>query len=95
MAETESKTAGFGENEQSLLLPSPDLNVSPEALSEIRLLYHEAFRLYGAVALWNVRHRDAPSAEVALLVAKPLRIYAGMEGRRLAERIEALCRATY
>lgn len=95
MADSERKASGFGEGEQSILLSSLDLKVSPQTLAEIQRLYHEAFRLYGAVALWNVRHRDAPSADVAILIAKPLRIYAGMDGRRLAERIEALCRATY
>ena len=93
MADIENKASGFAESEQSVLLSSLDLKVSPEALAKIQRLYHEAFQLYRAVALWNVRHREAPSAEVALLIAKPLRIYAGMDGRRLAERIEGLCHA--
>jgi len=93
VSNSENKSSGFKETEQSLLLPPLELKVSPEALAEIQALYHEAFRLYGSQALWNVRHRDSPTAETALVITRALRTYAGMPGRRLAERIEALCHA--
>ena len=93
MAEVESKNAGFSEDEQSLLLPPLDLKVSPETLSDTRRLYHEAYRLYGSRALWNSRERDQPSADQALVITNALRIHGGMDGRRLAERIERLCHA--
>lgn len=93
MADSENKVSGFAEAEQSLLLPALDLKVTPQALAEIRALYHEAFRLYGTVALWSSREFSEPRAEQALVITKALRIYGGMKGRRLAERIESLCHA--
>jgi hypothetical protein len=87
------KTQGFEEAEQALLLPPLDLKVSPKTLAEIRQLYHEAFRLYGSVALWSSREHDEPSADQALVITMALRIHGGMDGRRLAERIERLCHA--
>jgi hypothetical protein len=56
-------------------------------------LYHKAFAAYGVRALWNMRPVKAPTAADALAITKALRTHGGMDGRRLAERIEELCRA--
>jgi hypothetical protein len=58
-------------------------------------LYHRAFQEYGNVALWNMRPVDEPSPADALAITKALRTHGGMEGRRLAEEIENLCRAPH
>ena len=94
VAADNEKVQGFAEAGQAALyVPPRDLKVAPEVLAEIRRLYHEAFRLYGSVALWNSREFDNPSADQALVITKALRIYGQMDGRRLAERIETLCHA--
>jgi hypothetical protein len=64
-----------------------------ERQAEIERLYHEAFDRFGAVALWNCRRHEHPTAGSALAIARLLRIEGNMAARRLAERIEALCRA--
>lgn len=79
--------------DDDLLIPARNIEVSPEALAEIRRLYHEAFRLYGAMALWSLREHAEPSAEAALAVTRALRTRGHLDGRRLAEKIEALCNA--
>jgi hypothetical protein len=91
-AETE-KAKGFAEAEQALYVPPLDLKVSPEDLSEVRRLYHEAFRLYGSLALWNIREYEMPDAEQALGITRALRFEGNMHSRRLAEEIEGLCSA--
>ena len=58
-------------------------------------LYRRAFAEYGPRALWNMRPSDDPTAADALAITKALRTYGGMEGRRLAEGIERLCRAAH
>ena len=80
--------------DDDLLLPSPEYDVTPETLAEIQRLYHEAFRLYGSIALWNLREHAEPTAADAMAITKALRTHGRMPGRRHAERIEALCRAT-
>jgi hypothetical protein len=60
---------------------------------DIASLYRRAFAEYGARALWSMRPIDGPTAADALAITKALRTYGGMEGRRLAESIERLCRA--
>jgi hypothetical protein len=62
----------------------------PEDLAS---LYRRAFGDYGARALWNMRPVERPTPADALAITKALRTHGGMEGRRLAERIEALCLA--
>jgi hypothetical protein len=56
-------------------------------------LYRRAFDEYGVRALWNMRPVEAPTLADALAVTQALRTNGRMEGRRLAERIEALCLA--
>jgi hypothetical protein len=56
-------------------------------------LYRRAFAEYGTRALWNMRPVQAPTPADALAITQALRTHGRMEGRRLAERIEELCRA--
>jgi hypothetical protein len=60
---------------------------------ELQALYRRAFREFGTIALWNMRPALAPTAADALAITKALRTHGTMDGRRLAERIEELCRA--
>jgi hypothetical protein len=60
---------------------------------EIARLYRQAFADYGVMALWSNRPVPNPGPADALAITKALRTHATMDGRRLAERIEALCRA--
>jgi hypothetical protein len=64
-----------------------------EQLRQIERLYRQAFADYGAVALWNMRAVDRPTPGAALAITPALRTYGSMNGRRLAEDIERLCRA--
>jgi hypothetical protein len=57
--------------------------------TELRTLYHQAFRDYGTIALWNMRPVADPTRADALAITRALRTH----GRRLAEQIEAACRA--
>lgn len=65
------------------------------APADIQALYRRAFADYGPVALWNMRPVEDPSPEDALAITRALRTHGGMEGRRLAEEIERLCRAAH
>lgn len=56
-------------------------------------LYHRAFAEYGIQTLWNMRPLEHPTNADALAITNALRTHRGMEGRRLAERIEEVCRA--
>jgi hypothetical protein len=58
-------------------------------------LYQRAFKDYGSRALWNMRPVGEPTPADALAITKALRTYGGMDGRRLAEQIERLCRAAH
>jgi len=67
-----------------------DKTSKPEDLAN---LYHRAFSDYGTPALWNLRPVENPSAAEALAITRDLRTHGGLDGRRLAEQIEKLCRA--
>jgi hypothetical protein len=67
-------------------LPAPE---------NVATLYRRAFVEYGARALWNMRPVEDPTPADALAITKALRTHGGMEGRRLAESIEKLCRAAH
>jgi hypothetical protein len=67
--------------------------MSDDPAKEIQALYRQAFREFGTVALWNMRPVEAPTAADALAITRALRTHGTMDGRRLAERIEDLCRA--
>jgi hypothetical protein len=58
-------------------------------------LYRRAFQDYGSRALWNMRPIGDPTPADALAITKALRTHGGMDGRRLAEQIERLCRAAH
>ena len=58
-------------------------------------LYRRAFAEYGQEAFWNMRPVDEPTPADALAITKALRTHGGMAGRRLAENIERLCRASH
>ncbi len=60
---------------------------------DIASLYRRAFAEYGAQALWNMRPVEEPTPADALAITRALRTHGRMDGRRLAERIEELCRA--
>jgi hypothetical protein len=65
-----------------------------ERLGEIERLYRQAFADHGRVALWSSRPAPRPTAEDALAITNSLRVEGDLAARRLAERIERLCRAT-
>jgi hypothetical protein len=56
-------------------------------------LYRRAFKDYGARALWSMRPVEDPTPADALAITPALRTYGGMDGRRLAEHLEEVCRA--
>lgn len=58
-------------------------------------LYRRAFSEFGGRALWNVRELEAPGPEDALVVARYLRVEGNLAARRLAERIERVCRVAH
>lgn len=60
---------------------------------DLASLYRRAFDEYGTRALWNMRPVRDPTPADALAITQALRTHGRMEGRRLAERIEELCRA--
>jgi hypothetical protein len=67
----------------------------PPPPEDVASLYRRAFAEYGPRALWNMCPSDHPTPADALAITKALRTYGGMEGRRLAESIERLCRAAH
>ena len=64
-----------------------------EHQDDLAALYRQAFRDFGSVALWSSRPVPNPTPGDALAITRALRTYGRMDGRRLAERIEELCRA--
>ena len=66
-----------------------------ERQAEIERLYRQAFDEFGAIALWNVRRLEHPTPREALAITRQLRVEGNMAARRLAERIEKLCRADH
>ena len=71
------------------------MNDAPEQPEDFVSLYRQAFADYGTQALWNMRPVKDPTLADALAITKALRTHGGMEGRRLAERIEQVCRAPH
>jgi hypothetical protein len=69
------------------------MNNTPPVPEDFASLYQRAFAEYGAQALWNMRPLVDPTPADALAITKALRTHGGMEGRRLAEQIEGICRA--
>lgn len=67
-----------------------DITTAP---AEVVTLYRRAFDEYGTQALWNMRAVEHPTPADALAITSALRKHGGMDGRRLAELIEKVCRA--
>jgi hypothetical protein len=61
---------------------------------EIATLYRQAFAEFGKHALWSSQPVAEPKPEDALAITESLRVEGNLKARELAERIEALCRAT-
>ena len=62
-------------------------------LEQIERLYRQAFAEFGAIARWNLKPVRRPTPGAALAITQALRTHGSMNGRRLAEQIERLCRA--
>ena len=71
------------------------MNDTPPEPEDFVTLYRRAFAEYGTQALWNMRPIEDPTPADALAITKALRTHGGMEGRRLAEQIERVCRAPH
>ncbi len=69
------------------------MNDAPPEPETFASLYHRAFAEYGTEALWNMRRIEDPTPADAMAITKALRTHGGMDGRRLAEQIEKVCRA--
>jgi len=63
------------------------------ASDEIVALYRQAFKEFGARALWSSKPSPNPTAADALAITLSLRVEGDRNARRLAERIEEACRA--
>jgi hypothetical protein len=63
---------------------------APEAVVR---LYRRAFADFGALALWSSRPAPEPTLADALAITRSLRVEGDRNARRLAEQIEAACRA--
>jgi hypothetical protein len=63
---------------------------APEAVAR---LYQQAFRDFGAQALWSRRPSAAPTIAQALVIAENLRREGNLRSRTLAFEIEQACRA--
>ncbi|UFN49330.1 hypothetical protein LPC08_01400 [Roseomonas sp. OT10] len=69
------------------------MSPEPAQAEDFASLYRRAFEEYGSRALWHMRPVRHPTPADALAITQALRTHGRMDGRRLAERIEALCRA--
>ncbi|MGA7238749.1 MAG: hypothetical protein WBY44_23915 [Bryobacteraceae bacterium] len=74
---------------------SGSINDETMELADLASLYRFAFSVYGSQTLWNMRPMEDPTPADALAITKALRTHGGMEGRRLAERIERVCRVPH
>jgi hypothetical protein len=69
------------------------MSTAPARSDSLASLYRRAFQEHGAEALWSLRPVERPTPADALAITQALRTHGRMAGRRLAERIEQLCRA--
>jgi len=69
--------------------------MTDDPTAEIATHYRQAFRDFGSVALWSMRPVKDPTREDALAITPALRTHGRMDGRRLVERLEAICRADH
>lgn len=70
-----------------------ELSAGQPAPAGIARLYRQAFREFGAIALWSRRPSEHPTIAQALVVADALRREGTMQARPLAARIEEACRS--
>jgi hypothetical protein len=70
-----------------------DLGAGRPAPEFVVELYRQAFRDFGARALWSRRPSAHPTIAQALVIAESLRRDADMTTRPLAARIEEACRS--
>jgi hypothetical protein len=70
-----------------------ELGAGQPAPEEVVRLYHQAFRDFGAQALWSSRPVPDPTVADALAITRSLRVEGDRSARRLAEQIEEACRA--
>ena len=70
-----------------------DLGAARPAPPAITRLYRQAFADFGAQALWSSQPVPDPTLADALAITHSLRVEGDRNARRLAERIEAACRA--
>jgi hypothetical protein len=70
-----------------------DLGAGHPAPEPVARLYHQAFRDFGAQALWNWRDMEHPTITQALTVANSLKVEGNLKARALAVAIEQACRA--
>jgi hypothetical protein len=69
------------------------LGAGQPAADEVAHLYRQAFREFGAAALWSSRAVPNPTVADALAITQSLRVEGDRNARQLAERIEQACRA--
>ena len=69
------------------------METNPSTAQQLQALYHQAFTLFRAKALWNMQPAAHPTPCAVLAITQALRQHGAMEGRRLAEEIERLCHA--
>ena len=78
-----------------IMVKTGGMDDTPEEPNDFTSLYRRAFAQYGIEALWNMRPLEDPTPADVLAITKALRTHGGMEGRRLAEQIERVCRAPH
>lgn len=69
-------------------------DITMEGAGDFRILYRQAFDVFGTAALWNKARIDNPSAEHALVIARALRLEGDRRARQLAEDIERAVRGS-
>jgi hypothetical protein len=70
-----------------------DLGAGRPAPEAVVRLYRQAFRDFGARALWNWRNMEHPTITQALAIAGSLKAEGDLKARALAVAIEQACRA--
>jgi hypothetical protein len=63
------------------------------APQDVARLYHQAFRDFGAQALWSRKPSAEPTIAQALVIADSLRREGNLQSLALAAEIEQACRA--
>jgi hypothetical protein len=70
-----------------------ELGAGRAAPDAVARLYQQAFREFGAQALWSRRPSATPTIAQALVIADALRREGNLRSRKLAVEIEQACRA--